>query len=442
MKPIVAIVGRPNVGKSTLFNRLSDTKKTIVIDQPGATRDRNYGDAYWNGRDFIVIDTGGFEPVSREQMLVQMRRQTNLAIEEADAIIFLLDGREGLTPSDTEIGDLLRKTKKPVFYAVNKTDNAAQEARTYDFYRLGIDTLYPISSQHGLGVADMLDDVVTALPDGDEMEGELLPEDRIRIAVIGKPNVGKSSLINKILGYERTVVTPIPGTTRDTVDTPFEMGNRKFTLIDTAGIRKKSKISLKLEQYSVVEVMKTLDRCDIALIMIDAGEGVTDQDTKIAGLAHERGVASILIINKWDLIEKDNTTIGTYVRHVKENLKYLDFAPILSISALTGQRVQKIFDLVGSVYDQYTKRITTAQLNLKLAEFVQRMPPPRYRQRANSLVYATQVSVKPPTFVIFAKEPKAIHFSYERYLMNRIREECSFEYTPIRIKFRKKEGKE
>ena len=234
----------------------------------------------------------------------------------------------------------------------------------------------------------------------------------------------------------------MPGTTRDTVDTPFEMGDRKFTLIDTAGIRKKSKISLKLEQYSVVEVMKTLDRCDIALIMIDAGEGVTDQDTKIAGLAHERGVASILIINKWDLIEKDNTTIGAYVRHVKDSLKYLDFAPILSISALTGQRVQKIFDLVEKVYDQYTKRITTAQLNLKLAEFVQRMPPPRYRQRANSLVYATQASIKPPTFIIFAKEPKAIHFSYERYLMNRLREECSFEYTPIRIKFRKKEGKE
>ncbi len=435
MKPIVAIVGRPNVGKSTLFNRLSETRKVIVIDQPGATRDRNYTDSNWNGKTFMIIDTGGFEPVTSERMFVQMREQTNLAIEEADAIIFLMDGREGLTPSDIEITDLLRKTKKPVFYVANKIDNLRQEELTIDFYRLGVDRIYPISSQHGLGVGDLLDDVVEHLPEIPVEEDE---EERIRIAVIGKPNVGKSSLINKILGYERTIVNPIPGTTRDSVDTAFDLNDRKYLLIDTAGIRKKSKVSLKLERYSVIEAIKTLDRCDIALIMIDAQEGVTEQDTKIAGLAYEKGTACIIILNKWDLIEKDNSTIGVHVNHVKDSLKYLDFAPIITVSALSGQRLTKILDLVDHVYDQYTKRVSTSLLNTKLAEFTERLSPPRYRNRPNKINYATQISVKPPTFVFFVREAKAVYFSYERFLANRIHEELGFENTPVRLIFRKK----
>ncbi len=439
MKPIVAIVGRPNVGKSTLFNRLSETKRVIVIDQPGATRDRNYADSLWNGRVFMIIDTGGFEPVSTEQMLVQMREQTNLAIEEADAIIFLLDGRHGLTPADIEITQILRRTKKPVFYTVNKIDNLRQEDLALDFYRLGIERLYSISSQHGLGVGDLLDDVVECLPAESSAPEE--KEERIRIAVIGKPNVGKSSLVNKILGYERTIVNPTPGTTRDAIDTSFDLNGRKYLFIDTAGIRKKSKISLQLEKYSVLEAIKTLSRCDIALMMIDAQEGVTDQDTKIAGLAYERGVACIVLLNKWDLLEKDNTTIGTYVRHVKDSLKYLDFAPITSISALTGQRVTKVFDLIDTVYGQYSQRVSTSLLNKKLEEFTAKLSPPRYRNRPNKIHYATQISVKPPTFVFFVREPKGVHFSYERYLANRIHEELGFENTPLRIIFRKK-GKE
>ncbi len=439
MKPIVAIVGRPNVGKSTLFNRLSESKKVIVIDQPGTTRDRNYADSNWNGRIFMIIDTGGFEPVTTERMLVQMREQTNLAIEEAHAIIFLMDGRDGLTPADLEIAQILRKTKKPVFYTVNKIDNPRQEDLILDFYRLGVEQVYSISSQHGLGVGDLLDDVVQCLPETSALEGK--EEERVRIAIIGKPNVGKSSLINKILGYERTIVNPIPGTTRDAIDTSFDLNGKKYRFIDTAGIRKKSKISLQLEKYSVIEAIKTLSRCDIALMMIDAQEGVTDQDAKIAGLAYERGVACIIILNKWDLVEKDNSTIGTYVQHVKDTLKYLDFAPIISISALSGQRVMKVFDLIDTVYGQYTQRVSTSVLNKKVEEFTSKLPPPRYRNRPNKIHYATQISVKPPAFVFFIREPKGMHFSYERYLANRIHEELGFEQTPLRLIFRKK-GKE
>ncbi len=439
MKPLIAIVGRPNVGKSTLFNRLSETKKAIVIDEPGATRDRNYGESSWNGKQFRIVDTGGYEPLSKELILEQMRRQTTGAIEEAQAIIFLLDGGTGMTPADEEIAHILRRTKKPVFYVVNKIDSMKQEPKAFDFYRLGVDRIYTVSSQHGLGVGDLLDDLVETIPEVVEVEEE---ERRIRIAVTGRPNVGKSSLVNALLGYERTIVNTTPGTTRDPIDTPFDVGDRKYTLIDTAGIRKKSRISRKLEHYSVVSVLKTLDRCDLSLMLIDAEDGVTDQDAKIAGLAYERGVATIIIINKWDLIEKDNSTLGKHILHVQDNLKYLSFAPIITISALTGQRVPKIFDIIDDVYEQYTRRVTTGVLNKSLADFMEKMPPARFRGKANTIAYATQTSIKPPTFVLFAREPKAIHFSYERFLANRIREDLGFDKVPIRLFFRKKGKKD
>ena len=435
MKPIIAIIGRPNVGKSTLFNRLARRKKVIVIDQPGATRDRNYADASWQDRTFTIIDTGGFEPASSDTMLTQMRRQTELAIEEADAIIFLMDGKEGLTPADIDTADILRKTRKKVMYTINKIDGPKQEMLTFDFYRLGIDHIHSISAEHGLGVGDLMDDVVEDLPPAAEEEG---PGGRIRIAVIGKPNVGKSSLINRILGYDRTIVTAIPGTTRDSIDTPFTLQGRDYLLIDTAGIRRKSRISLTLEAYSVVEAIKTLNRCDIALLVIDAAEGVSEQDTKIAGLAYERGAACIIVLNKWDLIEKDDTTIGKHIGHIKDRFKYLDFAPITSVSALSGQRVVKIFDIIDRVHEQYIGRVPTSRLNRLIADVTAKMPPPRHRNRPNKISYATQTSVAPPTFVFFVREPKAIHFSYERYLANRIREELNYDLVPLRIFFRKK----
>ena len=436
MKPLIAIIGRPNVGKSTLFNRLSEGKKAITIDEPGATRDRNYADSIWEGRSFTVIDTGGFEPISTEKILVQMREQTMLAIEEADIILFLMDGKDGLTPSDEEIAKLLRQVPKPVFYIVNKIDGPKHDALAYEFYRLGIEKLYTVSAEHGRGVDDLMMDVVDKIPAAEAVEGD---EHRIRIAVVGRPNVGKSSLINKILGYERTIVNPLPGTTRDAIDTPFEYQDKKYLLIDTAGIRRKSRISMTLEKYTVVEALKTLSRCDIALILIDAEDGVTDQDARIAGLAYEKGVASILVVNKWDLIEKDNATTGIYVNKIKDSLKFLDFAPIVFISALTGQRVFRLFEIIEQAYEQYTKRVATSGLNSAVREILEANPPPRLQGgRAHNFSYVTQTSVKPPNFVFFVKDPKSVHFSYQRYLVNQIRERFGFTMVPIRVRFRSK----
>jgi len=436
MKPVIAIIGRPNVGKSTLFNRLAGKGKAIVIDEPGATRDRNYADGEWQGRPFILIDTGGFEPAASEGILAQMREQTTLAIEEADIIVFLMDGRHGLTPADREIAAMLREIKKPVYYVVNKIDGPRHEQLTYEFYGLGVEKLFPLSAQHGQGLYELMDEMLRLLPEaGDEAQEE---EERLRIAVIGKPNVGKSSLINRLLGYERTIANPLPGTTRDAIDTPFERQGRKYLLIDTAGIRRKSRVSLTLEKYSVVQALKTIGRCDIALLLIDAAEGMTEQDAKIAGLAYERGTACIIVVNKWDMVAKDNDTVGIYVRDIRDKAKFLDFAPIVFISALSGQRVTRIFDLIEKVYEQYTRRITTGDLNRVAREFTDRNPPSRSGGRPNTFAYVTQVAVKPPTFIFFVRDPKAVHFSYERYLANQLRETFGFDATPIRIFFKRK----
>ena len=440
MKPLIAIIGRPNVGKSTLFNRLSERKKAIAIDQPGATRDRNYAEASWNGKAFTVIDTGGFEPISTETILMQMREQTRLAMEQADIIVFLMDGKDGLTPSDEEIVRLLRSYRKPVYYAVNKIDGPRHDENVYEFYRLGVEPIHTISAEHGRGVDELMNAVTADIPVA-EPEDEKVPggeEEPIRIAVVGRPNVGKSSLVNRILGYERTIVNPLPGTTRDAIDTPFEREGRRYVLIDTAGIRRKSRISQNLEKYSVIEALRTLDRCDIALVLIDGEEGVTEQDARIAGLALEKGVACILVVNKWDLVEKDNSTVGVYVNRLREELKFVQFAPIAFVSALTGQRLGRIFELVDAVWAQYTRRIATADLNAQLERYIAENPVPLYRNRPNKIVYATQPRVKPPTFVFFVREPRAIHFSYERYLTNRIREGLGFESVPIRLIFRKR----
>ena len=436
MKPVIAIIGRPNVGKSTLFNRLSQKNKAIVIDEPGATRDRNYADCTWHDKEYTLIDTGGFEPASTDTILVQMREQTSLAMEEADVIIFLMDGKEGLTPSDREIVNILRGIEKPVFFVVNKIDGPKHENYVYEFYELGTEKIYSISAQHGLGINELMDDAALhLLPSAEERTDK---EKRIRIAVIGKPNVGKSSLVNKILGYERIIVNPTPGTTRDAIDTPFEFNKRRYLLVDTAGIRRKSKVSHVLEKYSIIQALKAIGRCDIALLLIDAEEGMTEQDAKIAGLTLERGVACIIVVNKWDVIKKDNSTVGNYVKDIKDTIKFMDYAPIIFISALTGQRVSKIFDIIETVLSQYTKRIGTAELNSIVKEFLESKPPPRHQNRINTFSYMTQVSVAPPTFVFFVRAPEAIHFSYRRFLINRIREAFGFDQSPIRVMFRKK----
>jgi GTP-binding protein len=438
MKPVIAIVGRPNVGKSTLFNRIAGGKKAIVWDEPGVTRDRNYADSEWEGRDFTLIDTGGFEPISKDRLFIQMREQCQLAMEEADVILFTMDGKEGLTPSDKEIADILRKLNKPVFCIVNKIDGPKHEERVLEFYGLGVETIYSISAEHGYGVKGLMEQVAKALPN---LPDEKWDKDVTKIAVLGRPNVGKSSLVNRLLGYKRVLVDEAPGTTRDAIDTLLERDGRRYVLIDTAGIRRKSRISLRLEKYSIVEALRTIDRSNVALLLLDSREGVTDQDARIGGFIHEKGKGCILVVNKWDLVEKDSQTMVQYEKDVRESLKYLPYAPILFISALTGQRVNKVLDVIDRVSDQTQKRVPTSQLNKHFGRWVEAFPPPLYKSRPVKLNYITQVSTAPPTFVIYTNRPEGIHFSYERYLFNQMREAFGFEGTPVRLLFRKK-GKE
>jgi len=438
MKPIVAIVGRPNVGKSTFFNRIARGKKAIVADEPGVTRDRNYADVDWEGKIFTLIDTGGFEPVSKDRIFIQMREQCQLAMDEADVILFVMDGKEGLTPSDREIADILRRQNKIVFHIVNKIDGPKHEEKVYEFYGLGVEGLYSISAEHRYGVDGLMEDVMKTLP---SLADEKWDRDAAKVAVIGRPNVGKSSLINRLLGYKRVMVDEAPGTTRDAIDTFFERDGKKYILIDTAGIRRKSRISLRLEKFSIVEALRTIDQSDVALLLLDSKEGVTDQDAHIGGFIHEKGKGCILLVNKWDLVVKDSQTMVEYQKRVYGDLKYLSYAPILFISALKGQRVPKVLEMVDEVVEQTRKRISTSPLNKYFGEWVEHLPPPLYRNRNIKLNYITQVSTGPPTFVISTNYPEGIHFSYERYLINQMRERFGFEGVPIRLLFRKK-GKE
>ena len=435
MKPVIAIVGRPNVGKSTLFNRIAGGKKAIVWDEPGVTRDRNYADVTWEEAVFTLIDTGGFEPVSKDRLFIQMREQCQVAMDQADAILFVMDGREGLTASDRDISDLLRRQPKPVFYVVNKIDGPKREENVFEFYGLGVEPIYSVSAEDGYGMNGLMEDVVTVLPKPVEEEAS---GGATRVAVVGRPNVGKSSLINRFLGYERVLVDDVPGTTRDSIDTLFERNGKRYVVVDTAGIRRKSRISLRLEKYSIVEALRSIDRCDVALLMLDAKEEVTDQDARIGGFIREKGKGCVVVMNKWDLIEKDPETIIKFEERVQEHLKYLSYAPIVFISALTGQRVSKILDVVDRVAEEAKKRITTSLLNRHFGKWVEEVSPPLYKSRRVKLNYITQVSTAPPTFVISTNYPGGIHFSYERYLTNRIREAFGFEGVPIRLQFRKK----
>src|SRR4030043_512708 len=423
MKPIIAIVGSPNVGKSSLFNRVAGGKKAIVWDEPGVTRDRNYTDVEWEECSFTWIDTGGFEPVSKDRIFVQMREQCQLAMDEADAILFMMDGKEGLTPSDREIADILRKLNKPVFYIVNKIDGPKHEEKALEFYGLGMEPIHSISADHGYGVNGLMDEVIKVLPASTEKKWD---QEVTRVAVLGRPNVGKSSLVNRLLGYKRGLVDEIPGTTRDSIDTLFERDGRRYVLVDTAGIRRKSRIGLRLEKYSIVEALRTIDRSDVALLLLDSKEGVTDQDARIGGFIHEKGKGCILVVNKWDLVEKDSQTMVRYERETREHLKYLSYAPMVFISALTGQRVRKTLDVVDRISDQTKKRIPTSQLNKYFGRGIEKFPPSLYKGRGGKLNYITQVSTAPPTFVIYTNFPNGIHFSYERYLLNQMRETFGF----------------
>ena len=435
MKPIVAIVGRPNVGKSTLFNRISGTRKAIVDDMPGVTRDRNYLDVTWDDHTFTMIDTGGFEPEAKEGLLAQMREQAMLAVEEADLIVFLADGKEGLMPADYEVADLLRRSTKPLVFAVNKIDSKKRMEGLYDFYSLGLPEPIPVSAEHGTGTDDLMDKILSLIPKYNE---EPLSEDVTRLAVIGRPNVGKSSLVNKLLGYERVIVSDVPGTTRDTIDTLLTVDDKKYLLIDTAGIRKKGRVSQKLEKYTVVQALRSMDRCDVVLLMIDAVEGVTEQDTKVAGYAHDRGKGCVIVVNKWDLIEKETKTYEKYVDDVRFKLKYLAYAPVISISALTGQRAVKVLEVVDKVSAECSKRMSTGVLNRAFQEMTKGHMAGMYMNRAVKFYYITQTSAKPPTFTLFTNFPEGVHFSYERYLENKLREAFGFEGTPIRLQFRKR----
>ena len=439
-KPIIAIVGRPNVGKSMLFNKLIGKRLSIVEDTPGVTRDRIYGESDWNGRAFTLVDTGGIEPRMDNQILEFMREQSQIAIDTATVIVFLTDIRTGLTASDHEVANLLLRSGKPIVLAVNKMDSiGAPDPDFYEFYNLGLGDPVAVSAVHGHGTGDLLDACVEHFPPEGEEESE---DDTIKVAVIGKPNAGKSSLVNKILGENRMIVSDVAGTTRDAIDSRFENGKGKFVFIDTAGLRKKSRVEENIEKYSVLRAVMAIERADVCLIMIDATEGVTEQDTKVAGMAHEAGKASIIVVNKWDLVTKDGKTMDRMREEVRQGLAFMTYAPVLFISAKTGQRVDRLFELIDYVSNQASTRITTGMLNEVLADAQARVQPPTDKGRRLKIYYMTQVGIRPPHYVIFCNDSRLFHFSYQRYLENCIRNTFGLEGTPIRISIRQKGEKE
>lgn len=439
-KPIVAIVGRPNVGKSMLFNRLAGQRLSIVEDTPGVTRDRLYAECEWGGRTFTIVDTGGIEPNTDSEILQFMRDQAELAIQNATVIVLVCDIRTGVTAADQDVANMLLRAKKPVILAVNKADSTGEpDPIFYEFYNLGLGDPIAVSAVHGHGTGDLLEECLKYFPPEDE-EDEA--DDVIKVAVIGKPNAGKSSLINRILGEQRVIVSDVAGTTRDAVDSYFENEKGKYLFIDTAGMRKKSKVVDRVEKFSVLRATMAIDRADVCLIMIDANDGVTEQDTKVAGLAHEAGKACIIVVNKWDIVEKDDKTMDKMRQAVRADLSYMSYAPIVFISALTGQRVDRIFELINYVNDQATLRIKTGVLNSLLADATTRVQPPTDKGRRLKIYYMTQIGVRPPHFVIFCNDARLFHFSYQRYLENQIRNTFGLEGTPIRLTIRQKGDKE
>lgn len=434
-RPIVAIVGRPNVGKSTIFNKIIGDRLAIVEDKPGVTRDRIYGVGEWMGRSFSVIDTGGIEVYGEDEILKSVRMQAELAIEEADAIIFMVDAKAGMTPSDTEVAQMLYRAQKPVILAVNKVDNMKRQDDIYEFYSLGFGDPIGISGAHGIGIGDMLEAVMDILP---EQEDEDYGEDTIRVAVIGRPNVGKSSLVNAILGEERVIVSDQAGTTRDAIDTPFEKDGQKFVLIDTAGMRKRGKVYESTEKYSVMRAMHAIERADVVLVVINGEEGIIEQDKHIAGYAHEAGKAAIFVVNKWDIVDKDDKTMQQFTQKIRDHFLFMTYAPVVFVSARTKQKLHRLLPVVIEVSEQHSMRVQTHLLNDVVSDAVAFNPPPTDKGRRLRINYATQVSVKPPTILLFVNDPELMHFSYERYLENRIRAAFSFEGTPIRLFTRKK----